>query len=83
LPYFPKRLENGDYILTVYPEMNTKDCKNPEKFLQHFYDCLESHVLRIKNNTMGFIVVLKNKTLKSIHMSINRTMTEYDIPITL
>ena len=48
LPYFPKRLENGDYILTVYPEMNNEDCKNPEKFLQHFYDCLESHVLENK-----------------------------------
>lgn len=45
LPYFPKRLENGDYVLTVYPEMNNEDCKNPEKFLQHFYDCLESHVM--------------------------------------
>ena len=39
LPYFPKRLENGNYVLTVYPEMNNEDCKNPEKFLQHFY-CL-------------------------------------------
>lgn len=45
LPYFPKRLENGDYVLTVYPEMNNEDCKNPEKFLQRFYDCLESHVM--------------------------------------
>ena len=45
LPYFPKRLENGDYVLTVYPEMNNEDCKNPGKFLQHFYDCLESHVM--------------------------------------
>ena len=40
LPYFPKRLENGNYVLTVYPEINNEDCKNPEKFLQHFYDCL-------------------------------------------
>ena len=48
LPYFPKRLENGDYILTVYPKMNNEDCNNPEKFLQHFYDCLESHVLENK-----------------------------------
>ena len=45
LPYFPKRLENGNYVLTVYPEMNNEDCKNPEKFLQRFYDCLESHVM--------------------------------------
>ncbi len=48
LPYFPKRLENGDYVLTVYPEMNNEDCNNPEKFLQHFYDCLESHVMEKK-----------------------------------
>ena len=25
--------------------MNNEDCKNPEKFLQRFYDCLESHVM--------------------------------------
>ena len=45
LPYFPKRLPNGNYVLTIYPEMNNDDCKNPEIFLQHFYQCLESHIM--------------------------------------
>ena len=45
LPYFPERLPNGDYVLTVYPEMKNEDCEDPQKFLQHFYECLESHIV--------------------------------------
>ena len=48
LPYFPERLPNGDYVLTVYPEMNNEDCEDPQKFLQGFYQCLESHIVSNK-----------------------------------
>jgi len=45
LPYFPERLPNGNYVLTIYPELNNEDCKDPRVFLQHFYRCLESHIM--------------------------------------
>ena len=48
LPYFPERLPNGDYVLTVYPEMNNEGCEDPQKFLQDFYECLESHIVSKK-----------------------------------
>jgi KDO2-lipid IV(A) lauroyltransferase len=45
LPYFPERLPNGNYVLTIYPELNNEDCKDPKIFLQRFYQCLESHIM--------------------------------------
>ena len=46
LPYFPKRLPDGEgYELTIYPEIKPKESKNPKEYLEQLYQVLEGHIM--------------------------------------
>ncbi len=46
LPYFPKRLANGEgYELTIYPEIKSSESKNPKEYLEQLYQVLEGHIM--------------------------------------
>ena len=46
LPYFPKRLPNGEgYELTIYPAIETSESNKPKEYLEQLYQILEDHIM--------------------------------------